>query len=122
MANSQFIFLLVFAKYFLFWFVNAGRLATTLQNPKILKYLGRFKNIEIEGLLIADFGKTFGDSLKRGYQVFNLSEEEILQKIAPKLNELLGLADEETFNLYLDKHKFNLENFLKPLQQPKEDG
>jgi hypothetical protein len=75
--------------------------------------LGRFKNIEIEGLLIENFGKIFVDSLNRVTKSFNLPEEEILKKLAPKFNELLSNYEESISTLYLDNHKFNLESFLK---------
>lgn len=75
--------------------------------------MGRFKNIEIEGLIIEDFGKTFVDSLNNAIKSSNLSEEEALKKIAPKFDELLSNYEESISTLYLDKHKFNLDNFLK---------
>ena len=75
--------------------------------------MGRFKNIEIEGLLIENFGETFIDSLNEAIKSSNLSEEETLKKIAPKFNELLSHYEEDISTLYLDKHKFNLASFLK---------
>ena len=75
--------------------------------------MGRFKNIEIQGLLIEDFGKMFVDSFNKAVKSSNLSEEEALKKIAPKFKELLSGYEESISTLYLDKHKFNLDNFLK---------
>lgn len=78
-----------------------------------MEKLGRFKNIEIEGLLIEDFGKIFIDSLNEAIKPSNLSEEEVLKKIAPKFKELLSNYEESISTVYLDNHKFNLDNFLK---------
>lgn len=78
--------------------------------------MGRFKKIEIEGLLIKDFGKTFVDSFERAIKNSNLSEKEALQKIAPKFDELLSKYEESISTIYLDNHKFNLDNFLKANQ------
>lgn len=75
--------------------------------------MGRFKKLEIEGLLIEDFGKIFVDSLNEVISSSNLSEEEALKKIAPKFNNLLSDYEESVSTLYLDKHKFNLDAFLK---------
>ncbi len=74
--------------------------------------MGRFKNIEIEGLLIEDFGKMFVDSFNEGIKSSNLSEEEALKKIAPKFNKLLSHYEETISTFYLAHHKFNLDNFL----------
>jgi hypothetical protein len=74
--------------------------------------MGRFKNIEIEGLLIEDFGKIFVESFNEGVKSSNLSEEETLKKIAPKFDELLTAYEEIISTLYLSHHKFNLEKFL----------
>lgn len=75
--------------------------------------MGRFKNIEIKGLLFDDFGQMFIDSINDAIKSSDLSEEEALKKIAPKFKQLLSHYEESISTLYLDKHKFNLENFLK---------
>lgn len=75
--------------------------------------MGRFKNVEIQGLLFDDFGKMFVESFNSAIKSSGLSEEEALRKIAPKFKELLSDYEETISSLYLDKHKFNLDNFLK---------
>lgn len=75
--------------------------------------MGRFKKLEIEGLLIEDFGRIFIDSLNEVINSSNLSEEETLKKVAPKFKELLANYEESISTFYLDKHKFNLDTFLK---------
>lgn len=75
--------------------------------------MGRFKNIEIKGLLIEDFGEIFIDGLNKAIKSSNISEEEALKKIAPKFDKLLSEYEENISTLYLDKHKFNLTSFLK---------
>lgn len=75
--------------------------------------MGRFKNVEIEGLLIEGFGKMFVDSFNEAIKAANLSEEEALKKIAPKFNVLLSNYEESISTLYLENHKFNVDSFLK---------
>lgn len=75
--------------------------------------MGRFKNIEIEGLLFENFGKTFVESLNKSIKSSNLTEEEVMKKIAPKFKQLLSSYEETISSFYLENHKFNLENFLK---------
>lgn len=74
--------------------------------------MGRFKRIEIQGLLIEDFGKTFVEAFNEAVKSSELPEEETLRKIAPKFKELLSDYEESISNLYLEMHKFNLDNFL----------
>lgn len=74
--------------------------------------MGRFKNIEIKGLLIEDFGKIFVDSIDNVIKTSDLSEEEVLKKIAPKFKKLLSHYEESVSSLYVEKHKFKLNNFL----------
>jgi hypothetical protein len=75
--------------------------------------LGRFKNIEIPGLLIEDFGKVLIDSLNESIKTSGLTEEEALKKIAPKFDELLSDYEESISSLYVEHHKFKLDSFLK---------
>lgn len=75
--------------------------------------MGRFKNIEIEGLLIMDFEKVLVDSVNRVIETSDLGEEEILKKLTPKFDELLSMYEESTSSLYVEHHKFNLQGFLK---------
>jgi uncharacterized protein Veg len=50
-----------------------------LTKSKIQKQLGRFKEIEIEGLLIEDFGKMFVDSFNKAVEL-NLFSHELYQE------------------------------------------
>lgn len=74
--------------------------------------MGRFKNIEIQGLLVEDFGKLFVDSINEAVKSSNLAEEEALKKIAPKFNKLLSDYEESISSLYVKHHKFKLDSFL----------
>jgi hypothetical protein len=74
--------------------------------------LGRFKNIEIPGLLIEDFGKVLIDSLNDSSKTSGLSEE-ALRKIAPKFDKLLSDYEESISSLYVEHHKFKLDAFLR---------
>lgn len=75
--------------------------------------MGRFKKVEIEGLLVEDFGKIFVESFNSAVQSANLSEEEAMKKLAPRFRQLLSNYEETVASLYVDKHKFNLPAFLK---------
>jgi hypothetical protein len=75
--------------------------------------MGRFRNIEIKGLLIEDFGKMFVDGFNKAIKSSELSEEEALKKIAPKFSKLLSDYEESISTLHLNYHKFNLDGFLK---------
>jgi len=75
--------------------------------------LGRFKNIEIQGLLINDFGKTFSKAINNAIKTSNLTKEEALKKIAPKFDKLLSDYEETVSSLYVENHKFKLDSFLK---------
>jgi hypothetical protein len=75
--------------------------------------LGRFKNIEIQGLLIEDFGKILIESINNSIKTSSLTEEEALKKIAPKFDKLLSNYEESISSLYVEHHKFKLDNFLK---------
>lgn len=74
--------------------------------------MGRFKKIEIEGLLVKNFGKIFVDSFDEAVKASGLPEQEALKKIAPKFNKLLSDYEETISTLYLDKHRFSLRSFL----------
>jgi hypothetical protein len=76
--------------------------------------LGRFKKIEIEGLLFEDFGKIFVDTFNEFVKTTNLPEKEVLKKIGlKKFEELLISYEDGISTVYLENHKFNLEEFLK---------
>lgn len=75
--------------------------------------MGRFKNLEIQGLLVENFGEMFIDSINNAIKTSHLTEEEILKKLAPKFNKLLADYEETVSSLYLEHHKFNLDRFLK---------
>lgn len=75
--------------------------------------MGRFKNIEIQGLLIDDFGKLFIESINNAIKTSDLTEEEALKKIAPKFNNLLSDYEESISSIYVENHKFKLDRFLK---------
>jgi Family of unknown function (DUF5677) len=75
--------------------------------------VGRFKNIEMQGLLIQDFGKILLESINNAIKTSDLTEENALKKIAPKFNKLLSEYEESTSSLYIEHHKFKLDSFLK---------
>lgn len=74
--------------------------------------MGRFKKLEIEGLLIEDFGKLFSDSLSDVIKSSGLSEREVLKKLAPKFKKLVSQHEEIISTQYVAHHKFNLDSFL----------
>ena len=74
--------------------------------------MGRFKNIEIQGLLIEDFGKIFTESINTAIKTSFMTEEEALKKIAPKFDKLLSEYEESTSSIYVENHKFELDSFL----------
>lgn len=75
--------------------------------------MGRFKNIEIRGLLIDDFDKMLFDSINKAFKTSDLTEEEALIKLAPNFEKLLADYEESISSLYVEKHKFKLDNFLE---------
>lgn len=75
--------------------------------------MGRFKKLEIEGLLIEDYREIFADALVEAIKPLSLSEEDVLKRISPKINELLSDYEKSISTFYLEKHKFNLDTFLK---------
>jgi len=75
--------------------------------------LGRFKNLEIQGLLIDNFGKTLIDGINNAIKTSDLTEEEAFKKIAPKFKKLISDYEENISSLYVDHHKFKLDSFLK---------
>lgn len=76
--------------------------------------MGRFKKIEIEGLIFENFGKLFLDTFNNVVKTSNLSESEVLKKIGLKeFEKLLSHYEDSISTLYLENHKFNLEAFLK---------
>jgi len=74
--------------------------------------LGRYKNIEIEGLLVENYGKIFLESINKAIKTSDLKENEALKKIAPKFEKLLSAYEESISSLYVENHKFNLDGFL----------
>lgn len=75
--------------------------------------MGRFKNIEIQGLLIEDFGNILIESINNSIKLSGLTEEEALKKIAPKFDKLLFDYEESISSLHVEHHKFKLYDFLK---------
>jgi hypothetical protein len=75
--------------------------------------LGRFKNIEIQGLLVDNFEKIFTDSINDAIKTSDLTEDEALKKLAPKFDKLLSDYEESISSFYIEHHKFNLNGFLK---------
>lgn len=75
--------------------------------------MGRFKNIEIQGLLIDNFGKTLIDGINNAIKTSDLTEEEAFKKIAPKFKKLISDYEESISSLYVEHHKFKLDSFLK---------
>ena len=75
--------------------------------------MGRFKNIEIKGLLFEDFGEIFIQTINNAIKSSNHIEEEAFKKIAPEFENLKTKFEESISTHYLDNHKFNLDNFLK---------
>lgn len=75
--------------------------------------MGRFKKLEIKGLLVDDFEKIFIDSLNDVIKESALSEREALNKIAPKFEAMIKDYEQNITSLYLENHKFKLDQFLK---------
>ncbi|SDW64825.1 hypothetical protein SAMN05444410_104206 [Hydrobacter penzbergensis] len=75
--------------------------------------MGRFKNIEIKGLLIKDFEEILLERINEVIKSSDLSKEEVLKKMAPKFEELLFQYEESISTFYLNNHEFNLDDFLK---------
>jgi len=75
--------------------------------------LGRFKSIEIQGLLVEDYGKILIESLNNAIKTSGLTEEEALKKLSPKFDELVSNYEESIASLHVQHHKFKLDGFLK---------
>lgn len=75
--------------------------------------MGRYKSVEIKGLFFDNFDELFESTLIQAIKDSKLTEEEILEKLSPKLNDLITSYEDSISTLYLDNHKFNLDNFLK---------
>lgn len=75
--------------------------------------MGRFKNIEIQGLLIEDFGKILIESINDSIKTSGLTEEDALKKLAPKFDKLVSDYEESISSLHVEHHKFKLDDFLK---------
>lgn len=75
--------------------------------------MGRFKNIEIQGLLVKNFEKILIDSINNAIKISDLTEDEALKKLVPKFDKLLSEYEESISSLYVEHHKFNLDGFLK---------
>ena len=75
--------------------------------------MGRYKSVEIKGLFFDNFGELFESTLIKAIKDSKLTDKEILEKLSPKLNDLISNYEDSVSTLYLDNHKFNLDNFLK---------
>lgn len=75
--------------------------------------MGRYKSVEIKGLFFDNFGELFESTLIKAIKNSKLTDKEILEKLSPKLNDLISSYEDSVSTLYLDNHKFNLDNFLK---------
>jgi hypothetical protein len=75
--------------------------------------MGRYKSVEIKGLFFDNFGELLESTLLEAIKDSKLSGKEILEKLTPKLNDLIASYEDSVSTLYLDNHKFNLDNFLK---------
>ena len=74
--------------------------------------MARYKSIEIKGLFFENFNEIFENSLIKAIKQSKLSEKEIIKKLNPKLNDLISRYEDKISSVYLDNHKFNLDNFL----------
>jgi hypothetical protein len=70
--------------------------------------MGRFKGVEIKGLFFEDFYKIFESIL---IDIIKESPDEI-NKIEPKMPELLKSYEDSTLDLYIKNHKFKLNEYL----------
>ncbi|TLX74924.1 hypothetical protein E9993_11035 [Labilibacter sediminis] len=68
--------------------------------------------IEIEGLLFQNHTKIFSNTINNAVNTLMLSDEQIDAELAPKLDELIANYADNISKLYLDNHKFKIENFL----------
>jgi len=75
--------------------------------------VGRFKNVEIKGLLIAEFEESFTRALENAIKTSKHSEKEITKRLEQHFKKLLSSYEESISSFYLEKHKFNLDAFLK---------
>ena len=55
----------------------------------------------------------FIESVTKAIKSSKLTEEEALKKIAPKFKKLFSGFEETISTFYVDRHKFDLDNFLK---------
>lgn len=74
--------------------------------------MGRYKSVEIKGLFFQNFNEIFESSLVKAIKESKLSEKEIIEKLTPKLNDLISSYEDTISRVYLDNHKFTLHNFL----------
>lgn len=75
--------------------------------------MGRFKNIEIRGLLIDGFEEMLLDSINNATKSSDLTKDEAYRKIAPKFDKLLSDYEDMVSSIYIENHKFDLDSFLK---------
>ncbi|MFC5272397.1 DUF5677 domain-containing protein [Adhaeribacter terreus] len=75
--------------------------------------MGRFKKIEIKGLFFENFNKLFDDALIEAINSTDLTEKQIIEKLAPEFEGLFSKYEESISNLYAEKQNINLDNFLK---------
>lgn len=75
--------------------------------------MGRFKNLEIPGLLIENFGKTLIEGINNAIRTSEMIEEEAFHKLAPKFKTLISDYEESISSQYVEHHKFKLDSFLE---------
>ncbi len=75
--------------------------------------MGRFKSIEIEGLFFENFNEIFEEAFIKAIRTSSLTEAQIAEKLAPKFETLISEYEESISSFYLEKHKFDLDTFLK---------
>ncbi|WP_143520030.1 DUF5677 domain-containing protein [Reichenbachiella sp. 5M10] len=75
--------------------------------------MGRYKSVEIKGLFFDKFDELFHSSLISAVKESELSEEEIIAKLAPEFDNLVTAYEDTISSTYLEHHKFKLNDFLK---------
>lgn len=68
--------------------------------------------IEIINLFFKDFNELFNDTLIEGLKDIDLENEQVLEKLPDALVKVFSEYEEFLTTLYLDKHKFKLDDFL----------
>ncbi len=75
--------------------------------------MGRYKQVEIEGLFFEDFSEILNSTLINLISTSKLSEKEIAQKIASNLDGIISDYEDILTNTYLENHNFKIDDFLK---------